>query len=83
MDELCQEKHKAIEEKFNRHEKWLGEHEGKLDVLNRNDARNSQALEDLASKIGGQTKAIWGLVSIFATALVGFFFYAVQAKLLK
>lgn len=79
--EVCNEKHKSIDEKFERHEKWLGEHEGKIDKLDRSDATNTEAISNLCGQIGGQTKAIWGLVGIVATSLVGFFFYVVETGL--
>lgn len=82
-ESICNERHKAIEEKFGRHEKWLGEHEVKIDRLDRSDATNTQAINDLCKRIAGQTKAIWGLVSMVAAALIGFFFAVVQNGLFK
>ncbi len=76
MMDICNERHKKID-------KILEEHDQKLDRLDRSDATNTQAINDLTRSISGQTKAIWGLVSIATTALIGFFFYAVEKGLFK
>jgi hypothetical protein len=74
----CETEHRRIDERLNHHESWLGEHETKIDRLDRSDATNTQAIDNLCKQIGGLTKAIWGLITIGATAFTGFFFYAVQ-----
>lgn len=81
MSEVCAEKHKRVDERLDHHTNWLGEHEKKIDRLDRSDAVNTTALENLCKQISGQTKAIWGLVTIGATGFIGFFFYAVQTHL--
>lgn len=83
LDELCEQKHESIEEKFIRHEKRLDEHEVKIDNLEKSDAINSTEIKNLCSQIGSQTKAIWGLVLMVGTSLVGFFFYAIQQHIFK
>jgi len=83
MYDVCNEKHKRIDERLDHHDKWLGEHEEKIDRLDRSDAKNTNAIENLCSQLAGQTKAIWGLVSMVAAALISFFFYAVQQGIFK
>ena len=78
MDELCKEKHKALDERIERHESWLGEHEKKIDRLDRSDATNTTAIENLCKQIGGQTKAIWGLVTSILFILLGFLIWYIQ-----
>lgn len=77
-DKVCELKHKAVDEKISHHENWLKEHEGKIDRLDRSDAVNTTALENLCKQIGNQTKAIWGLVSSVGLLLLGFFIWYVQ-----
>lgn len=79
-DLLCKEKHKTIDTELTRHSNWLNEHEKKIDRLDRSDAVNTTALENLCKQIGGQTKAIWGLVSSILMILLGFFIWYVQNK---
>ena len=82
MDEkICDIKHETIDNKLGHHERWLAEHEEKIDTLTKSDAVNSTEIKNLCSQIAGQTKAIWGLVSIVATALVGLVVYAIEKGL--
>jgi hypothetical protein len=76
----CDERHKSVDEKLIRHEKWLGEHETKIDVLTKSDATNTTKIDNLCSQIAGLTKSIWGLVISLLSVLVGFFIWYVQTK---
>ena len=69
--ELCEVKHKAVDEKFKRHEKWLEEHETKLDGLEKSDARNTNQIETLTKSLSGLTKALWGLAGSIVLMLIG------------
>lgn len=79
-DALCKEKHRSIDTELKRQSDWINEHEKKIDTLVRSDAVNTTALENLCKQIGGQTKAIWGLVSSILMMLTGFFLWYVQNK---
>jgi predicted DNA-binding protein YlxM (UPF0122 family) len=73
MDEkLCAEKHKAVDEKIKHHESWLGEHEKKLDTLEKSDATNTTQISNLVKAMSSQTKAIWGLVASILAMLIGY-----------
>ncbi len=79
MDEkLCNERHKAIEGELHRHSSWLGDHEKKIDKLERSDATNTTQIENLTKAIGSQTKAIWAFAGTVFAALLGFFIWYVQ-----
>lgn len=82
-EELCKEKHKGIDEKFERHEKWLGEHEGKIDELCKSDATNTQAIKELCAQIASLVTTIRWLIGVVITSLIGFFVFAVQNVVLK
>ena len=82
---LCEERHKAINEKFQRHEKVLEEHDEKIDTLTKSDATNTSeikhlctSIEDQNKKIGKLTNSIWGLVVSVMLVLIGFFIWYVQ-----
>ena len=77
-DRVCNEKHRAIDTELKRHTAWLGEHEKKIDHLERSDAVNTTQIENLTAAIGSQTKAIWGLVGTVLVTLLGFFVWYVQ-----
>ena len=74
MEDLCKEKHKTIDEKFGRHEKWIGEHETKIDELEKSDAKNTTVIDNLCKQLNSQTKAIWGLTGVIATAVISVIF---------
>lgn len=85
--EMCNERHKSIDEKFGRQEKWLGEHETKLDKLEKSDATNTQAIKELCSKIGDLVSTIRWLIGLLVVpvlgGIIGFFFYAIQRVIFK
>lgn len=78
FEKLCTEKHKAIDTELNRHSAWLGDHEKKLDCLERSDASNTVQIDNLVKSMGGLTKAIWGLVSTVVVILSGFVIWYIQ-----
>lgn len=78
--EICKKEHERVNERLDHHERWLGEHEGKIDVLTKSDAANTNEIKNLCRQIGSQTKAIWGLVSAILMVLIGFFVWYVQTK---
>jgi tetrahydromethanopterin S-methyltransferase subunit G len=80
MQDICSEKHKRVDERLDHHERWLGEHEKKIDALTTSDATNTTQIANLCRQIGSQTKAIWGLVSGILMVLIGFFVWYVQNK---
>ncbi len=80
MDEnVCREKQKWIDEKIRHHDNWLGDHERKIDGLEKSDATNQNEIKHLCQQIGGQTKAIWGLVTTIAGVGFSFIIWYIQA----
>ncbi len=78
--DLCDKEHNRVDERLNHHERWLGEHEKKIDVLEKSDATNTTQIDNLCKQISSQTKAIWGLVSVVISTLVTFFIWYIQQK---
>lgn len=81
LKEVCEKEHERLDIEFKGIRVRLDKHDETLDRLNRSDATNTQEIKNLCSKIDSLTKAIWGLVAIVATSLVGFFFYAMQSHI--
>jgi hypothetical protein len=79
----CDERHKAVDEKLNRHERWLGEHEGKLDTLSKSDATNTQSIKELCGKISELVTTIRWLIGLLIgpviVAAIGFFIWYIQS----
>lgn len=80
VKEVCTKQHDRVDERLEHHERWLGEHEKKIDTLEKSDATNTNEIKNLCMQIGSQTKAIWGLVSAILLVLIGFFVWYVQNK---
>lgn len=77
--ELCAREHESVDEKLNHHERWLGEHEKKIDVLEKSDATNTTKIDNLCGQIASLTKSIWGLVISILFVLIGFFIWYIQS----
>ena len=67
----CNERHIRIDAR-------LGEHDVKLDTLEKSDARNTTKIDNLCDKMANLTRAIWGLVTVVFAALLSFFIWFVQ-----
>lgn len=85
--ELCEKEHKSVDERFDRHEKWLGEHEEKIDELQKSDVKNTTEIQNLCKQIADLVNTLRWLIGIlvvpFIGGLIGFFFYAIQHGLFK
>lgn len=83
----CIERHKRIDGILDGHERWLSDHEAKIDRLDRNDATNTAEIGGLCKQIKELVAILKWLIGILVTtilgSLVGFFFYAVQNHLFK
>lgn len=81
MDErLCDEKHKAIDNRIETCERRLNAHGTAIDALQKSDAANTTQIKNLTSAIAEQTRAIWGLVGTVLITLFGFFLWYVQSR---
>lgn len=60
------------------HEKRINDHSERLDKLELQSGRLDERIVALCDKLEVQTKAINWLIGLGATALVGFFMYALQ-----
>ena len=67
-----------LKEKLETHEKRINNHADRLDKLEIHEAARDVKIDNLCDKLEKQTRSIYGLIGIVATALGGFFFYAVQ-----
>lgn len=61
----------------------LNDHSKRIDRLEIVQAEANTMIKNLCEKIESQTKAIYWLIGLGATSLLGFFFYAVQQSVFK
>jgi hypothetical protein len=64
-------------------EKRLDKHGDRLDELEKREAARDVKIDNLCEKLENQTKAIYWLIGLGATSLLGFFFYVVQQSIFK
>lgn len=83
MDELCKEKHKAIDEKYAVHERRLNKHSEEIDELSTDSREYKVQIQNLCKQIGGLTKTLQWFIGMLIGGFVSFFFYAVQSGILK
>lgn len=79
--EVCQERHKRIDEKLDIHDKRLNSHSEEIDRLNVSDARNTNEITNLCKQISDLVTTLRWLIGLLVTTLGGFFIWAIQTKL--
>lgn len=62
-----------LKEKLETHEKRINNHADRLDKLEIHEAARDVKIDNLCDKLEKQTRSIYGLIGIVATALVSFF----------
>lgn len=72
-----------FEKQSDEHESRINDHEKRIRDLEKAQAVTNSQIQNLCDKIEKQTKSINALIGTFATALVGFFFYCIEAGLFK
>ena len=76
--ELCNEKHKRVEEKLQTHDIRLNNHSDRIDQLEQYRSKTEEMIKNLCEKIDGLIKSVKWLNNLFATTLVGFFVYVIK-----
>lgn len=72
-----------LKEKLDVHDRRINNHADRLDKLEIREAARDVKLDNLCDKLERQTRSIYGLIGIFATALVSFFFYTIQQGIFR
>lgn len=83
MNEVCEVKHKNIEDKLKVHDDRLNAHAKRLDELSEDGREYKVQIQNLCKDIGNLVTTIRWFMGLLGTSLVGFFFYAVQHGLFK
>jgi len=72
-----------VADKLQTHEKRINNHADRIDTLEKHEAARDVKIDNLCEKLEKQTKSINTLIGTLVSALVGFFFYAIQTGLFK
>lgn len=79
MEKVCNERHKAIDQKITEHEKRLDEQEKELGGVLTASATNTADIKHLTKSLDALTKALWGFITTIALTAVGFLIWYVQS----
>lgn len=78
MIDVCNEKHKRIDETLGRHDTRLNNHSSRIDNLEKHQSRTEVKIENLIDQIKPLVTAIWWAVGLTITTLLGFFIWYVK-----
>jgi len=79
MIDVCTEKHKRIDEKFELHEKRLNNHGNRIDKLEQYQSRTEVKIENLIDQIKSLVTTIKWAMGLTITTLLGFFVWYIQS----
>ena len=82
-DEVCNEKHKRVDEKLELHDKSLNSHADRLDKLEQGQSEFKIEIKNLCESLKTLTNTLKWFMGIWVTSLLGFFFYAIQSHIFK
>ena len=83
MDQICEERHKRIDEKLETQEKRINNHSGRIDKLEQDRAADRAEIKNLCKQLESLTNAIKFIGGPILAGLIGFFFYAAQNLIVK
>lgn len=80
-DNVCEEKHKSIDEKLEKHDAILKEHTKQIENLSNDGREYKVQIQNLCCKIDSLISTFkWG-IGITGTGIVAFFFWMLQSYL--
>lgn len=81
--ELCDEKHRQLEDKIGTHEKRLNNHSERIDQLEQNEVGNTKDIANLCKRLDDMISQNRWFIGILIVQLIGFFFFAIQKTVFK
>lgn len=78
--QLCEEKHKNLNESIRRHEEVLTVHDERILFLEKGYTDNAANIKHVCKQISDLTKSIWGLIVTMFTMAGGFIIWYIQNK---
>jgi DNA repair ATPase RecN len=81
--QLCNEKHKRIDERLDVHDTRLNEHARRIDQLSEDSREYKVQIRNLCKDIGSLVTTIRWFMGLLIGAFISFFFYAVQQGIFK
>lgn len=81
--ELCEEKHKRLDERLDTHDKRLNNHADRLDKLEQDNVGLKAEIKNLCDNLKSLTAVMKWFIGLMVGSFVAFFFYAIQHNLFK
>jgi chromosome segregation ATPase len=82
-EKLCGEKHKNLDSILNDHEIRLNKHGQRLDNLEQESAELKTDIKHLCEDLKDLTSVLRWFIGVIISALLGFFFFAIQNNIFK
>lgn len=79
IDNLCQEKHKQIDEKFSTQERRLNNHSERIDKLEQFKSSTENELRNLVEQIKNLVATLKWMITTAIVSLLGFFIWYIQS----
>lgn len=76
--DVCSEKHKRIDEKFEVHERRINSHSERIDLIERINGRLEERLDGLIKQLEHLNTTMKWFMGLLLGGIVSFFFYAIQ-----
>lgn len=83
MNEVCNEKHKRLDEKLEVHERRLNNHGERLDRIELTSGRLEERLNNLIRQLEQLNKTMKWFIALMVGNFIAFFFYAIQQSIFK
>lgn len=83
MNEVCNEKHKRLDEKLEVHERRLNNHGERLDRIELTSGRLEERLNNLIRQLEQLNKTMKWFIALMVGSFITFFFYAIQQSIFK
>ena len=81
--DVCNERHKRIDELLKTQDKRLNNHAERLDKLEQDGAELKNEIKNLCKQLEGLTSILKWFIGLLVGSFVAFFFYAVQNNIFK
>lgn len=76
--DICEAKHKRVDERLDVQDKRLNNHEDRLDVLERYQSKSEEQIKNLCEQIKSLVTTIKWSMGLLITTLVGFIIWYIQ-----
>lgn len=83
MNEVCNEKHKRLDEKLEVNERRLNNHGERLDRIELTSGRLEERLNNLIRQLEQLNKTMKWFIALMVGSFITFFFYAIQQSIFK